>query len=150
MPTRIVKPRLPIVDKIARPGGATVADAAAMMSAKLKDLRQLCEDELAASLQAAERAFAGVGDARSDTLAEMYALGRAGIGAGAVCERPHLDEILVGLCDLLQDLKRLPAGGEDAIAVHLGAWRLAMQPDAGSGAEPMLAGLAAVRARYSG
>lgn len=149
-PTRVVTPALRVSRLIRGPGGRTAADLAQAATDSVAQVAGSCEAELWTLLAAAERACAGLPRDRSGALAEIYALARRGVGAGAVCGRPQMDETLVGLCDLAHDLGRQTEGGGQAVAVHLEAWRLILQAPAGQSDAALLEGLATVRRRFAG
>jgi hypothetical protein len=148
---RIVFPKLRLSEIINQPGGPTVAEALARADANLEIIRPACLADLMQLLETCEGLCTDLGDTFDDAkLAGIYAVAVKGVGAGAVCARPGVDEALGSFCDLLDNLRTAELWDREAIEVHVRAWRLlashAMPPEAGA---PVLAGLRKVTAQYA-
>jgi hypothetical protein len=144
---RFVFPKLKLEQLIHAPGGITVADALSQANANLETLKPRCREELLALLEAAEGVFADPG---ADAVAELYALSARGIGAGAVCGAPDVDQALGSFCDLLDHLQQQGRMEPDAIGVCLRSWRMLMDTDLPRpGAAAILDGLRKVSARFA-
>lgn len=148
---RFVFPKVRLAELIKAPGGLTVADALQRAQANLDTLKPSCVAELLALLEFADAGFERLGPVFDDGgLADLYAIAVRGIGAGAVCGIPAVDEALTSLCDLIDHLRTTGQYDREAVGVHVRAWRLLMNPDLPeAGAQPVLEGLRKVSARYA-
>lgn len=148
---RFVFPKVRLAEILKTPGGLSVADALARAQAGLETLKPTCLAEQMALLEYAEAAFDHLGPAFDDAaLADLYAVAVRGIGTGAVCGAPAVDEALNSLCDLIDHLRTSGQYDRDAVGVHVRAWRLLLNPDLPpEGAQPVLQGLRKVSARYA-
>lgn len=148
---RFVFPKVRLTELLKAPGGLTVADALARAQANLETLKPTCLAEQIALLEYAEAALDRLGATFDDAaLAELYAIAVRGIGTGSVCGAPAVDEALNSLCDLVDHFRNNGQYDRDAIGVHVRAWRLLLNPDLPvEGAQPVLAGLRKVAARYA-
>jgi len=147
---RFVFPKSKLEQLIRAPGGLTVAEALARADANLETIRPTCRAELMLLLQETENRLADLKDNDEAGLAHLYALGVRGIGAGAVCGLPDVDVALGSLCELIDRLQTGRRFDREAVAVHVRAWRLLMDPampKAGSAA--VLTGLDKVTAHYA-
>ena len=106
---------------------------------------------MAALIELAEARYEQLGDSFEDEgLAEIYAIAVRGIGGGAVCGAPTIDNALTSLCDLLDALRNAKRYDREAIGVHIRAWRLLMNTELpAAGAASVLDGLLKVSARYA-
>ena len=83
-------------------------------------------------------------------MADLYAIAVRGIGAGKVCDVPAVDDALGSFCDLLDFLRTQARYDREAIAVHVGAWRLLCSPALPQiAAAEILDGLRKVSRRYA-
>lgn len=148
---RFVFPKVRLAELIKTPGGLTVAEALERAQDNLDTLKPTCVAELTALLEFAEAALDRLDPAFDDAgLADLYAIAVRGIGAGAVCGLPAVDEALGSLCDLVDHLRTGGAYDRAAVGVHVQSWRLLMNPDLPSeAARLMLDGLRKVSARYA-
>lgn len=148
---RFVFPKVRLAEIIKTPGGLSVADALVRAQAGLETLKPTCLAEQMALLEYAEAAFDQLGASFDDVaLAEIYSIAVRGIGTGAVCGAPAVDEVLNSLCDLVDHLRTSGRYDRDAVGVHVRAWRLLLNPALPpEGAEPVLEGLRKVSARYA-
>mgnify|MGYP001294647896 CR=1 FL=1 len=148
---RFVFPKIRLTEILKTPGGLAVADALERAEAGLATLKPRCLKELANLLADAEAVFADLGPAFNDGgLADLYAVAVRGIGAGAVCGCPGVDEALTSLCDLIDHLRTSGRYDAEAVGVHLRAWRLLMAPGLSQDdARPVLDGLRKVSAHYA-
>jgi hypothetical protein len=148
---RFVFPKVRLAEIIKTPGGLSVAEALERAQANLDTLKPSCIAELTALLEFAEAAMDRLDDAFDEGgLADLYAIAVRGIGAGAVCGLPAVDEALGSLCDLIDHLRTGGAYDRAALGVHVQSWRLLMNPDLPPvAARPMLDGLRKVSARYA-
>ena len=148
---RFVFPKVRLTEIMRTPGGLSVAEALERARANLESIRPTCMAELVALLGQADAAFGRMDETYDEAaVVDLYSLAVRGIGAGAVCGAPAMDEALTSLCDLLDHLKTAQRFDREAVAVHLRAWRLLMSadlPEAGSAA--VLDGLRKVSARYA-
>lgn len=148
---RFMFPKVRLAEILRAPGGLTVAEALENAQSNLETLKPTCHAELMSLLETAEAAFERLGDGFDDAgMADLYSIGVRGIGTGAVCGAPRVDEALTSLCDLLDDLRSSSRFDREAVGVHVRAWRLLMNldlPDAGGAA--VLEGLQKVSARYA-
>lgn len=140
---RFVFPKLKLEQLIRAPGGLPVVEALAAAEANLETLRPTCLAELMDLLVEAETTFARLGpDADPAVLDELYRISVRGIGSGAVCGAPDVDDALGSLCDLVDQALTAGGGACDAIGVHIRSWRLLMDPNLPKpGAAAILAGL---------
>lgn len=148
---RFVFPKVRLAEILKAPGGLAVADALEQAQANLATLKPTCLAEQTALLEQAEAAFEQLGAAFDDAaLADLYTIAVRGIGTGAVCGAPAVDEALGSLCDLVDHLRSNGKYDRDAIGVHVRAWRLLLNPDLPpEGAQPVLQGLRKVSARFA-
>jgi hypothetical protein len=148
---RFVFPKLKLEQLLRTPGGLPVAEALAQAKTNLETLRPTCLAELLELLVQAEASFVRLGpDADPAVLAELYAIAVRGIGAGAVCGAPAVDDALGSLCELLDRALTGGGGHRDAIGVHVRSWRLLMDPDLPKpGAAAILAGLQKISTRIA-
>jgi hypothetical protein len=148
---RFVFPKVRLAEILKAPGGLTVAEALERAEANLEEIKPTCIAELAALLEYAEAAFERLAPDVDDAgLADLYAIAVRGIGAGAVCGAPGVDDALTSLCDLIDHLRTTGHYDRPAVGVHVRAWRLLMNPDLPlAGAQPVLDGLRKVSARYA-
>lgn len=148
---RFLFPKVRLAELIRSPGGLSVADALRRAEAGLEEIRPTCLADLAALLDMAEASSARLGETFDDAaLADLYAITVRAIGAGRVCGAPGVDEAATSLCDLLDHLRNSGRCDREAVAVHVRAWRLLMNPDLPpDGAERVLEGLRKVSARYA-
>ncbi|MGA0605841.1 hypothetical protein ACO2Q0_07550 [Phenylobacterium sp. VNQ135] len=148
---RFVFPKLRLAEILKTPGGLTVADALERAQANLDTLKPSCVAELVALLELADAAFERLGPVFDDAaLTDLYAIAVRGIGAGAVCGTPAIDQALTSLCDLIDHLRTTGHYDRAAVGVHLRAWRLLMNPDLpDAGVQRVLDGLRKVAARYA-
>ena len=120
---RFVFPKLKLEQLMRAPGGLPVVEALAAAEANLETLRPTCLAELMALLVEAETAFARLGpDAELAVLDELYRISVRGIGSGAVCGAPDVDDALGSLCDLVD--QALTGGSTNRDAFHAGSIRL--------------------------
>lgn len=148
---RFVFPKVRLAEILKSPGGLSVADALERAQANLETLKPTCLAEQMALLEYAEAAFDQLGPTFDDAaLADLYTIAVRGIGTGAVCGAPAVDEALNSLCDLVDHLRTSGQYDRDAVGVHVRAWRLLLNPDLPpEGAQPVLQGLRKVSARYA-
>jgi len=148
---RFVFPKVRLAEILKAPGGLAVADALERAQANLESIKPTCIAEMAALVELAESHFDQLGEAfDDDALAEIYAIAVRGIGGGAVCGAPALDNALTSLCDLLDALRNTRRYDREAIGVHIRSWRLLMNVDfPPAGAASVLDGLLKVSARYA-
>lgn len=148
---RFVFPKVRLAEILKTPGGLTVADALERAQANLDTLKPSCLAELAALLEFGEAALDRLDETFDEGgLADLYAIAVRGIGAGAVCGLPAIDEALTSLCDLIDHLQTTGQYDRAALGVHVQSWRLLMNPDLPlDAARPMLDGLRKVSARYA-
>lgn len=148
---RFVFPKVRLAEILKTPGGLTVADALERAQANLDTLKPTCVAELTALLEFAEAAMDRLDESPDDAgLADLYTIAVRGIGAGAVCSLPAVDEALTSLCDLIDHLRTNGAYDRAALAVHVQSWRLLMNPELPiAAARPMLDGLRKVSARHA-
>lgn len=149
---RFMFPKVRLAEILRTPGGLTVAEALDRAQANLETIRPTCHAELMSLLELAEQSFDRLGEGFDDAgMAELYSIGVRGIGTGAVCGAPRVDEALTSLCDLLDHLRSSSRFDREAVGVHVRAWRLLMNLDLPSaGGAAVLAGLKKVSARYAG
>lgn len=149
---RFVFPKVRLTEILKTPGGLTVAEALERAQTNLEEIRPTCIADLTALLEYAEAGLKQLPEPADDAgLADLYAIAVRGIGAGAVCGVPAVDEALTSLCDLIDHLRTRGRFDREAVAVHVRAWRLLMNPDLpDGGAEPVLDGLRKVTSRYAG
>lgn len=148
---RFVFPKLKLEQLIHAPGGLAVADALAQAEANLETLKPTCREELLTLLDQAEAVFALPGsEVDDDGLAGLYSIAVRGIGAGAVCGAPDVDDALGSLCDLIDALQSCGRRDREPVGVHLGSWRLLMDPNLPRpGAAAIIEGLRKVTVRYA-
>lgn len=148
---RFVFPKVRLAEILKTPGGSTVADALERAQLNLELIKPTCLAEMVALIELAEAAYDRLGDDFDDeALAEIYAIAVRGIGGGAVCGAPAIDNALTSLCDLVDSLRNTKRYDREAIGVHIRSWRLLMSvelPEAG--AASVLDGLLKVSARYA-
>lgn len=148
---RFVFPKPRLARLLKEPGGLPVAEALERAQKNLEEIKPTCLAELQALLELSEARFEAMGEAADeDGMGELYAIAVRGIGGGEVCGAPAVDDALTSLCDLLDHLRTSGRYDRDAIAVHMGAWRLLL-----AGGQPtevarvMVEGLRKVSARYA-
>lgn len=148
---RFVFPKLKLEQLIRTPGGLPVAEALAQAEANLETIRPTCLAELTELLVQVEAAFVGLGaDGDPAVLGELYRLAVRGIGAGAVCGAPDVDDALGSLCDLIDHAQTSGGDHHDAVGVHIRSWRLLMDPNLPKpGAAAILAGLRKINAHVA-
>jgi hypothetical protein len=148
---RFVFPKHRLAELLREPGGLAVAEALDRAQANLETLKPTCRAELMALLELAEVAYGRLGQSFDDAgMAELYTLAAHGIGAGAVCGAPAVDEGLSSLCDLVDHLRTRRVYDREAIGVNIRAWRLLMTPGLpAEGIAPVLDGLRKVSKRYA-
>ncbi|HEY2356789.1 MAG TPA: hypothetical protein VGH86_05020 [Phenylobacterium sp.] len=148
---RFVFPKHRLAEILRQPGGLAVAEALDRAQANLEMIKPTCRAELVALLEMAEVGFDRLGeDFDEPGMAELYALAVRGIGVGAVCGAPAVDEGLTSLCDLLDHLRSRGLYDREAIGVNVRAWRLLMTPNLpAQAATPVLEGLRKVSRRYA-
>lgn len=109
------------------PGGMSVADSIRRAETNLKGLAPASTMSLEDLLRAAEYTYGRLSsDFDGGALNRLYVTAAEGIGLGSLCGRPHVDDILVSLCDLLQGLSGRGSNDRLAISVHMSAWRMLM------------------------
>lgn len=147
---RFVFPKLRLEQLIHAPGGITVAEALARADANLEQIKPGCREELMLLLRDAEACLADLKDRDRVGLARLYNIAVRGIGTGAVSGVPHVDTALGSLCELVDRLLQGERFDRDALAVHVRAWRLLMDPGLPqAGADPVLQGLNKVTDHYA-
>lgn len=148
---RFVFPKVKLEALIRAPGGLTVADAVARAAANLETIKPTCRAELMMLLEQAEAASADMSEAADGrALDQLYAIAVRGIGVGAVCGAPDVDGALNSFCDLIGALQASGRRDVEPIRVHLGAWRLLMDPALPRvGGAAIVGGLRKVSARYT-
>lgn len=148
---RFVFPKLKLDQMIRASGGRAVADLLVQANANLDTLKPTCRDELLTLLGEAEQGFGGRGaEACDQDLASLYAIAARGIGAGAVCGAPDVDDALGSFCDLINALQSTGRRDTTPLGVHLHAWRLLMNPDLSRpAAAAIVEGLRKVSAHYA-
>jgi len=146
---RFVFPKPRLNELLRAPGGLPVAEALQRAQANLDSLKPTCVAELTALLEMSEAGLASMGDS-PEGVEDLYTIAVKGIGAGAVCGLPAVDDALTSFCDLLDHLRTLGRADREPIAVHIQSWRLLMEPAlGGAGAERVLDGLRKVSGRYA-
>lgn len=149
---KIFTPPVRLAKLLRTPGGLPVADAVRRAGAGLESLKDECAAELQASLDRAEACAARAkGGYDPAVAAELYEIVSKPIGVGSVCGLEAADTVLISLADLVDYLKGQERWDVEAIAVHLGAFRLLLRADVTdkAGAEAVLAGLRKVTQRYA-
>lgn len=149
---KIFTPPVRLAKLLRTPGGVTVADAVQRAGEGLEGLKSRCMAELQAVLERAEACAARAdGHYQPDVAAELYDLVSKPIGVASVCGLKPVDTVLISLSDLLDYLKGQERWDAEAVAVHLGAFRLLLRTDVAdqAGAEAILAGLRKVSQRFA-
>lgn len=148
---RFVFPKPRLAALLRMPGGLPVAEALERAQANLEELKPSCVAELMALLELSEARLDVMGQETDDPgMADLYAVAVRGIGGGAVCGAPAVDNALTSFCDLLDHLRTQHRYDREAIAVHVRAWRLLMVANLpATAAETVLDGLRKVSARYA-
>jgi len=145
-------PKYKLTNQLKQPGGMAVADAVAAAQSNLAELAPPCLIELrtvTGETLAAYRKFPGTFS--REALDELYAGAARAIGLGAVCGLPSADAAFSSLCDLVDRFCIAGCWDLQAIEVHLSTVQLLVfgaTLDSAS-AEPLLAGLRKVSARYA-
>ncbi len=148
---RFVFPKVRLAEILKAPGGLAVADALERCQANLELIKPTCVAEMVALIELAESRYGQLGEAFDDqALADLYAVAVQGIGGGAVCGAPTVDNALNSFCDLLDSMRNTKRFDREAVGVHVRAWRLLMTPGLPpAGAEAVLDGLLKVSKRYA-
>lgn len=148
---RFVFPKLKLEKLLHTPGGMAVADLVTQADDNLATLKPTCHSDLLVLLDEAEATVAGLGPEASDeVLNELYVIAARGIGSGSVSGVPDVDGALGSLCDLIDALQSSGRRDSPPLGVHLGAWRLLMDPNLPRpGAAAILEGLRKVSGRYA-
>lgn len=149
---RIFTPPVRLATLLRAPGGMTVADAVQRAGEGLEGLKSRCLAELQSVLEKAEDCAARAGGQyQAEIAAEFYEVVSRPIGVASVCGLKPVDTVLLSLSDLVDYLKGQERWDGEAIAVHLGAFRLLLRADAAdqTGAEAVLAGLRKVSQKYA-
>ena len=146
-------PEVKLAKLLRTPGGLPVADAVTRAGAGLESLRTECLDELRVTLDRAELCASRADGAYDAALvSELYGIASAAIGVPTTCGLAPIDTALISLADLLDYLKGQQKWDTNAVAVHLRAFRLLVQTEAGkdsAGTKAVLEGLRQVSQRYA-
>lgn len=132
-------------------GGKTVGDAISDAEAGIEGLRGDFLSELNAILNKAEAladAVKGADDIPGTDA--IYGLISKTIGIPTSCGMPSLDEMLVGLADMIDHFKTHGIWDKKGISIYLNAFRLLLNSESSrdsEGAKAILAGLRQVSAR---
>jgi hypothetical protein len=141
----------PVENRLAKlatlPGGRTFDEAVRAADRKVESVRERClaslNDKAAELNRAAQAAKAGL----PPCFDELYRVSNAIYGIAGTFDRKGLAEVACSLCDLLQGFSDGEPVIWPAVDVHVDGIRLLTQKGEAV-AEPILAGLRRVRARF--
>lgn len=146
-------PEVRLAKLIRTPGGKPVADAMRDAHKGLDGLQADCLGELDVVLNQAEQISNQAGGAyKPDITTALYKLISTTIGVPTACNLKPIDTMLVSLADMLDHLHGAKTWDQNAVAVHLRAFRLLLRTEAardGAGTQAILEGLRRVSQRYA-
>ena len=132
----------------ARPGGKTIHEAISSAERKVESVRERCVAALAGkSAELIAEAAAAKASQQHTRFDGLYRVANAIYGVAGTFDRKGLAEAASSLCDLLQGFLDGEPPNWPAIDVHVDGVRL-LTHKGEAVAEPILAGLRRVRARF--
>lgn len=146
-------PEVKLAKLIRTPGGKPVAEAMRDAHKGLDGLQGDCLNELNGVLTKAEEISSQTGGVyKPEVTAALYKVISAAIGVPTACNLKPIDTMLVSLADMLDHLHGAKTWDQNAVAVHLRAFRLLLRTEAardGAGTQAILEGLRRVSQRYA-
>ncbi len=134
--------------KVARlPGGKSIDEAVRHAEAKVAGVRERCIAALSGKASELVVELAALKTAETPNFDRAYAVSNSVYGVAGAFALPGLAEAAASLCDLIEGVRGGDRINWAALDVHVDGIRLLIAEGEG-GAQPVLAGLRRVRARF--